>query len=171
MKAYSESKTPTGDGDRRQTPKSVFNRIQTLINMPFVHDVAAEPHTAKCASFWTVDDDALSKDWREPLIDSGSLTKALWMNCPYSDVTPWVQKACDAAKRGVIVVGCLPDDRSVSWYQQYVEDKAQIIYVPDRRISFEDSDGVPQRGNPKGTVFPVWMPFYCDKSSYVRFKL
>ena len=171
MKAYSASKTPKGEGDKRQTPKEVIARIQTLINMPLVHDVAAEPHTAKCASYWTIDDDALSKSWVEPMLNVASLTKALWMNPPYSNITPWVQKAVDAARNGVIVVGCLPDDRSVSWYQQYVEDKAQIIYVPDRRISFEDGEGVPQRGNPKGTVFPVWMPFHCDKSNYVRFKL
>ena len=171
MKAYSQSKTPEGEGDKRQTPKFVIDRILTLINMPIVHDVCAEPHTSKAYSFWTAEDDALTKDWREPLIGGGSMPKALYLNPPYSDLAPWVKKAWEASRNGVIVVGCLPDDRSVGWYQQYVEDKAPIIYVPDRRISFEDADGTPQRGNPKGTVFPVWMPFYCDKSCYVRFKL
>lgn len=170
MKAYSQSKTPPGDGDKRQTPREVVARIISLINMPIVHDVCAEPNTTKCSSYWTEKDDALSKDWREPLIGA-SLIKALWMNCPYSDISPWVKKAWEASREGVIVVGCLPDDRSVGWYRQYVEDKAPIIYVPDRRISFEDANGVPQRGNPKPSIFPVWMPFYCDKSSYVRFKL
>lgn len=170
MLAYTKSKTPEGEGDKRQTPKEVIARIQTLINMPLIHDVAAEPHTAKCASYWTAEDDALSKDWREPMIGS-SLSGALFCNPPYSNITPWVKKACEASKKGLFVVGLLPDDRSVSWQREYVEDKAQIIYVPDKRISFEDGNGIPQNGNPKGSIICLWTPFYFDKSCYVRFKL
>ena len=170
MDAFSKSKTPKEDKDKRQTPKAVFNRIQELINIPFVHDVAAESHTAKCPSFWTKEDDAFSKDWLDPLIGH-SLPSALFCNPPFSNMTPWLEHAYATAKRGGIVVVLCPDDRSVGWYQDHLEDKAQIIYIPDRRISFEDKDGIPQKGNPKGTAFGVFLPMHFDKTSYVRFKL
>lgn len=168
--AYSKSKTPKEDRDKRQTPISVFNRIQELIKIPIVHDVCAEYHTAKCVSFWTEEDNAFSKDWLEPLTGF-SLPVALWMNPPFSNPTPWLEKAYETSQRGGIIVALLPDDRSVKWYQNWVEDKAQIIYVPDHRISFEDAEGTPQPGNPKGTIFAIYLPMHFDKTNYVRISL
>ncbi|MCK4830548.1 hypothetical protein KA005_83290, partial [bacterium] len=147
MDAYAKSKTPAGEGDKRQTPKSVVRRLQHLIGMQFDIDLCAEPHTAKAANYFTEDDDSLSLDWNK------FTYTCAWLNPPYSDITPWAKKAHVSAKMGMIIVGCLPDDRSVGWYQDWVEDKAAIIYVPDKRISFEDGNGVPQKGNPKGSVF------------------
>lgn len=170
MKAYSHSKTLEGEGDKRQTPITVFNRIKELVRVPIVHDVAAEYHTAKCVSFWTAEDDAFSKEWLEPLLGHLCLP-ALWMNPPYSDPAPWCKRAYETAMRGGIVIGLLPDDRSVGWYQDFIEDKAAIVYVPDKRISFEDGEGIAQKGNPKGSVIPVWLPMHFDKTNYVRFKL
>lgn len=170
MDAYAKSQTPTEDRDKRQTPLDVVCRLQELIKIPFVHDVCAEYHTAKCVSFWTKEDNAFLKDWLEPLTGF-SLPAALWMNPPFSDVGPWLRRAHETAMRGGIVVALIPDDRSVQWYQEFVENKAQIVYVPNRRISFEDKGGNPQRGNPKGTVFALYLPMAFDKTSYVRFEL
>ena len=170
MLAYSHSTTQEGEGDKRQTPIAVVSRIQELIRIPFVHDVCAEYKTAKCVSFWTKEDDAFSKDWLEPLTDF-SLPGALWCNPPFSDIKPWIQRAYETAMRGGIVVVLTPDDRSVSWYQEFIEDKAQIVYVPNKRISFEDGEGIPQRGNPKGSVISVFLPMAFDKTNYVRFDL
>ena len=172
MDAYAKSKTPKGEGDKRQTPIAVFNRIQEITGLGFCHDVCAEPHTAKVGSYWAEKEDALSIDWQSSIkICDYFFHTALWMNPPFSNPTPWVKKAYEESQKGLIIVGCLPDDRSVGWYQDWIEDKAPIIYVPDKRISFEDADGVTQKGNPKGSIFPVWMPMYCDKTNYVRFKL
>lgn len=170
MKAYANSKTPEGEGDKRQTPISAFNRIQELIRIPIVHDVCAEYHTAKCASFWTEEDDAFSKDWLEPLTGF-SLPAALWCNMPYSNPEPWIQRCHETAQRGGIVIALPADDRSTGWYRNWIEDKAQIVYVPDKRISFEDGDGEPQNGNPKGSVVCVFLPMHFDKTNYVRFNL
>lgn len=170
MLAYSHSKTPEGEGDKRQTPKDVFYRASQLIRTPFIHDVCAESHTAKCASFWTKEDDAFSKDWLEPFVGA-SLTSALWMNPPFSKPKPWLQRAYETAVRGGIVVALVPDDRSTEWYREWVEDMAAIIYVPNKRISFEDGEGVPQKGNPKGSVLCLYAPMQFDKTSYMRFDL
>ena len=173
MKAYAESKTPEEDRDKRQTPISVFQRIEEITGFIFCRDVCAEPHTAKVAgSYWTIDDDSLSLDWAaETKIPDYSFHTSLWMNPPYSDPATWCKKAAEEAAKGLIIVGLLPDDRSTKWYQEYIEDKAQIVYIPNKRISFEDGDKNPQRGNPKGSIFPVWTPMYFDKTQYVRFDL
>lgn len=166
MKAYAKSKTPPGEGDKRATPWLEFERIQEETGLIFFHDVCAEAHTTKVSeSYWTKEDDALSFDWCSLLGAPYSLS-ALWMNPPYSKPEPWCKKAYEESRKGLIVVGCLPDDRSVGWYQDWIEDKAPLVYVPDRRISF---DG--QNGNPKGSVFPVWMPMRVDKTSYIRFEI
>ena len=170
MDAYAKSKTPKGDGDKRQTPVAVFEEIQKLIRIPFVHDVCAETHTAKCGSFWTKEDDALTKDWLQPFLGA-SLSSALWCNPPYSNPSPWLQRCYETAARGGIVVALVTDDRSTKWFQEWVEDKAAIVYVPNRRISFEDANQVPQKGNPKGSVFCVYIPMPVDKTNYVRIEL
>jgi len=174
MKAYAKSKTPKPDRDKRQTPVFVFERIQDLVNIEIFYDVCAETHTSKCHNnYWDEIDNSLIIDWCQELgrKETPQGLFALWMNPPYSNPGIWCEKAYKESQKGLIIIGCLPDDRSTGWYQDWVEDKAQIIYVPDKRISFEDADGVPQKGNPKGSVIPVWMPFYCDKSTYVRFHL
>jgi len=174
MDAYAKSKTPKEERDRRQTPMWVFHQIEKIINTPICHDVCAEVHTAKTASFWTKKDDALSRGWNDmakDLLIAGNPISAFWMNPPYSDPAAWCKKAYEESQKGLIVVGLLPDDRSTGWYQDWVEDKAQLVYVPNKRISFEDANNVPQKGNPKGSIFPVWMPFTFDKTQYVRFEL
>lgn len=177
MDAYAKSKTPKEERDKRQTPVSVFERIQEIINIPIIHDVAAEAHTAKTRSFWTIEDDALSKNWSDcsQFFLANTVRKignsAFWMNPPYSDPAVWCKKAYEESQKDLIVVGLLPDDRSTGWYQDWIEDKAQLVYVPNKRISFEDGENNPQKGNPKGSIIPVWMPMYCDKTNYVRFDL
>jgi len=167
MDAFAKSKTPKEDRDKRQTPVAVFDRVRDLLNMPITHDVCAEDHTAKAGSYWTEEDDSLSKNWSYELPSH----QVIWMNPPYSDPATWCKKAYEESQNGLIVVGLLPDDRSTNWYQNWIEDKAQLVYVPNKRISFEDGDGVPQKGNPKGSIIPVWMPFTFDKTQYVRFEL
>lgn len=176
MDAYAKSKTPKEDRDKRQTPRFLFRRIQHLMNMPIVHDVCAEPHTTKCESFWAEEDDALSIDWMEELSQKNltqgrSMPYAVWMNPPYSNPEIWCKKAYQESKFGLIIIGLLPDDRSTGWYQDWVEDKAAFIYLPDRRISFEDANCVPQTGNPKGSIVVVWTPMTTNKTCEMRFKI
>jgi len=176
MDAYSKSKTPEGEGDKRQTPLKVYSRIQQIINIPIIHDVAAENHTTKSESFWTKEDDALKQEWNKEIEkiakqNEFNTSYAVWMNPPYSDPETWCKKAYQESRKGLIIVGLLPDDRSTGWYQDWIEDKAPIIYVPDKRISFEDADGIAQKGNPKGSVVVLWMPMQIDRTTYMRFKL
>ena len=45
-----------------ETPKYLFDRISSIFN--FSLDVCALPENAKCESYYTPEDDGLSKPWR-----------------------------------------------------------------------------------------------------------
>jgi len=169
MDAFSKSKTPEGSRDLWETPPDVFDAIQSELGIRFSLDVCAVGENAKCFSYLSPDDDALSIDWNDRMGERYA-TIALWMNPPYSDPTPWVRKAAEESAKGLIVVGLVIHDPSTKWFQQYVEGVASVAYVPDRRISFLQ-DGKPVNGNPKPSIFPVWTPWRTRQTQYVRFNL
>lgn len=173
MDAYAKSKTPVSARDRRATPWWLFRQIEALVGVPITHDVCAEPETAKCESFWTAEDDCLAKDWfgyaQHPRFAEDPIF-AFWMNPPYSTPGPFLEKAVAESEKGLIIVGLLPDDRGAKWYQEYIEDVATTVFVPDGRISFLGPDGNPQPGNPKPSVIPVWTPWRPSRTDYVRFR-
>lgn len=174
MKAYSHSKTPISERDRRETPDFVFSVIQGLVAVSFVWDVCAEKRTSKCGeNYWGPDkgNDAFSIDWaREIGKQEGRLLGPVWMNPPYSNPKPWCLKAICESRKGLIVVGLLPDDRSTDWYRQCIDNVAITVFIPNRRIPFL-LDGKPQSGNPKGSVVPIWTPWITGGTEYSRFNL
>lgn len=171
MDAYARSKTPTADRDLRQTPMWLVDALLSELNLvEFDWDICAEPHTAKASKYLTEEDDALRGPWAlgsGGWIDQRSF---VFMNPPYSDVTPWLEAANQAALDGLFVVGVLPDDRGTRWYQTYIEGVATHCWLPLRRVSFCDGDGVEQRGNPKATVCPLWTPWRTRQTTYSRLR-
>lgn len=78
--ALNNTNKKTPEKDLYATPPELFAAIQKYFRIEIAHDVCAEPHTAKCPTFWTKEDDALSKNWGEEL---PPLTTC-FMNPPYS---------------------------------------------------------------------------------------
>jgi phage N-6-adenine-methyltransferase len=77
--------------------------------------VAAAPHNAKAPTFYTREDDGLTKSWWPGRV---------WCNPPYSDCGAWVQKAWrEWAEHHVdLIVMLLPANRvEQAWWQDYVE--------------------------------------------------
>ncbi|MEW6647159.1 MAG: DNA N-6-adenine-methyltransferase [Pseudomonadota bacterium] len=169
MDAYAKSKTPKEERDRRATPRWAYAAICAGIGLRPVWDVAAERHTAvtpgRC---WTREDDSLSLSWaktlRRKLRTSGLIV--VWMNPPYSDPLTWCAKAAEEAAQGLIVVGLLPDDRSTNWYRQQVHGVAPSVFLTPERLPFlMPSTGREQRGNPKGSIIPIWTPWRTGHTS------
>jgi len=65
-------------------------------------------------------------------------TKRVFCNPPYSDITPWLQKAYFELSWGHsdLIVLLLPNNSDVGWYQNYIEGKADIVTIP-HRIKFK----------------------------------
>ncbi|AFV85252.1 phage N-6-adenine-methyltransferase [Alteromonas mediterranea] len=142
------------------TPPEVFNALDKEFCFGF--DVCAEHETAKCPDYWTIEDDALSKYWPEDalshipgagLIEMG----ALWVNPPYSNIKPWVEKAIEAQLNGRMTVMLVMCDPSVKWFSLAQKYASEIRFITDGRLAFI-KNGVPQKGNNKGSVIFVFDP-------------
>ena len=142
------------------TPPEVFEALDKEFCFGF--DVCAEYETAKCSDYWTIEDDALSKDWAEDaksripgagLIEIGTI----WCNPPYSNIKPWVEKAIEAQLNGQMTVMLVMCDPSVKWFSLAQQYASETRFVTDGRLAFL-KNGVPQKGNNKGSVIFVFDP-------------
>jgi phage N-6-adenine-methyltransferase len=99
---------PAEEVDDRGTPQSFFDEWDR--NFRFTVDVAASVANAKCAKFYTAQDNGLEQDWDDEIV---------WCNPPYSNIEPWVRKALNSSCETVML---LPANRTEqSWWQDLVE--------------------------------------------------
>jgi len=79
----------------------------------FTLDAAACAESAKCSRFFTQEENGLVQDWAGDRV---------WLNPPYSNIAPWVQKAHDQVLAGAdLVVGLLPAWPDRQWWQTLIE--------------------------------------------------
>jgi phage N-6-adenine-methyltransferase len=104
-----------------ETPIEIFNLLNEEFH--FEIDLAALPHNAKSAKFYTPVMDALKQEWHG----------VCWLNPPYgSQLSKWMQKAYDSAKNGATIVSLLPARTDTIWWHEYVLPYAEIRYLRGR---------------------------------------
>lgn len=138
--------------DYWSTPPEIFHALDQEFRFGF--DVCAEHSTAKCPEYWTIEDDALTQDWTKA---GGVFGQWLWCNCPYSKITPWVEKAIEAQKAGRGTVMLVMCDPSVKWFDRAWEYASEIRFITNGRLAFY-KNGVRAAGNNKGSVIFVFDP-------------
>lgn len=173
MNVYKNSGTAQNERDRWATPPEWFAAIEKALGLKIDFDVCAERTTSKCGPdrCWTVDDNALLIDWRRHFEMEINGVPVVFMNPPYSEPAPWVRKAATEARKGMIVIGLIPDTRDRVWWKEHIEGVAPLVLVPDKRIQFQKPDGTPSRGNFQGSAVPVWTPWCTGMTVYPRFDL
>ena len=78
--------------------------------------------------------------------------RAVWMNPPYSNPTPWVRRAAEEG-RHITVVGLLKADTSTNWWREYVATCADEVWFLPRLKHM----GAPSVANfPQAIV--IWRP-------------
>ena len=112
------------------TPLPLFQEVNKEFS--FTLDAAASAHNAKCESYITKEEDALSVDWVEKAKGG-----AVWLNPPYGrTIGAWLQKAYETSKAGTPVV-CLTFLRSdTTWFHAWALKAAEIRIIPGR-ITFD----------------------------------
>ncbi|WP_429169158.1 phage N-6-adenine-methyltransferase [Aeromonas rivipollensis] len=164
MTDYRGSTTPTATRDMTQTPTYLFRALNLEFN--FTLDAAALPETALCQKYLTPDIDALSVDWGDFISPSVRAPWA-WLNPPYSDIGPWVEKAIEQQGRGIGTVMLVPQDTSTEWYPG--ERASEVRHITgyhdangkwrNGRVSFiNKATGEEMKGNPKGSMFLIFAP-------------
>lgn len=95
-------------------------------------DVCAEEWNAKLPTYWTKEDDCLSKDWEG----------VCWMNPPYgSELKKFVKKAFEESqKKAKTIVALIPSRTDTSYFHDYILGKAEIRFLRGR-VRFHTEDG------------------------------
>ena len=96
--------------DEWATPQATFDRLNAIWD--FTLDPASTPENAKCAKFYTKEQDGLLYDWAG---------ERVWLNPPYSDIKRWMRKAMQEGQKPDTVVVCLiPARTDTAYWHEYV---------------------------------------------------
>lgn len=103
------------------TPQAFFDHLHARYH--FTLDAAASPENAKCADYFTEEDDALTKRWRG----------VVFCNPPYGPgIGKWVAKARYEAGKGATVVLLIPTRTDTSWWHDHVMKARHIVLIRGR---------------------------------------
>lgn len=88
----------------------------------------------------------------------------IFVNPPYSNVTPYLKRAKALRDAGHLVVMLLNNDKSTQWYQNHVHQVAnEVIDIVGGRINFlHPVSGEEVKGNSKGQMVVVFDPTMDD---------
>lgn len=112
-----------------ETPQPIFDFMNK--EWHFDRDVCALPENAKCAEYFTPEQDGLSQNWNG----------VCWMNPPYGrDISKWMKKAYETAKYHQGTVVALVHARTYTkWWHDYAMQATYIIFIKGR-LKFGNAD-------------------------------
>jgi len=121
----------SSNDDSWATPQALFDAIDHTYG-PFILDAAAADDSAKCRYYFTVEDDALSRDW------SGRV----FLNPPYNrSIHKWSEKVTEELEAGriyscTLLIAARTDTR---WWNHLVESRycVEVLFLKGR-VKFGD---------------------------------
>lgn len=151
---YGGSKTPLDQRDLWRTPPALFAALDA--EFCFQLDAAAAPHNALCRKFITAEQNTLETPWADYL----SIPGYVWLNPPYSDITPFVKKAAAESANQIGTVMLVPADTSVGWFKEAIQTASEVRFITAGRLAFINPvTGKPVSGNNKGSMLIIWRPY------------
>ncbi|HQE50436.1 MAG TPA: phage N-6-adenine-methyltransferase [Fervidobacterium sp.] len=115
--------------DDWETPQKLFDDLNAEFG--FTLDPCASHENAKCAKYYTKEDDGLAQSWQDEVV---------FMNPPYGrEIGKWVEKAYRESVGGAVVVCLLPARTDTRWFHDYILDKADEIRFIKGRLKFGES--------------------------------
>lgn len=163
---YGGSKTPVDQRDLWRTPPALFACLNA--EFCFQLDAAAAAHNALCRKFITAEQNTLKTPWADYL----SIPGYVWLNPPYSDITPFVKKAAAESANQIGTVMLVPADTSVGWFKEAIQTASEVRFITAGRLAFINPvTGKPVSGNNKGSMLIIWHPYprtHCHFSTVER---
>jgi DNA (cytosine-5)-methyltransferase 1 len=151
---YGGSKTPLDQRDLWRTPPALFAALDA--EFCFQLDAAAAPHNALCRKFITAEQNTLETPWADYL----NVPVYVWLNPPYSDITPFVKKAAAESSNQIGTVMLVPADTSVGWFKEAIQTASEVRFITAGRLAFINPvTGKPVSGNNKGSMLIIWRPY------------
>ena len=154
---YNGSNTPDIVRDLWSTPYEVVAWMESEYG-DYDIDAAASKENAVCEKFYSKETNCLKRWW-------GS-NKHIWLNPPYSNITPFVKKAIEQMEHNNQIDILLPCDTSTGWFYEAQQRAAEIIWITGEvyqedgteysrtgRLAFTSAlTGKQVQGNNKGSV-------------------
>lgn len=154
---YNGSNTPDVVRDLWSTPSELVAWMEIEYG-DYDIDAAASKENAVCEKFYSKETNCLKRWW-------GS-NKHIWLNPPYSNITPFVKKAIEQMDHNNQIDILLPCDTSTGWFYEAQQRAAEIILITGEvyqeggteysrtgRLAFTSAlTGKPAQGNNKGSV-------------------
>ena len=154
---YNGSNTPDIVRDLWSTPSELVAWMESEYG-DYDIDAAASEENAVCEKFYSKETNCLKRLW-------GS-NKHIWLNPPYSNITPFVKKAIEQMEHNNQIDILLPCDTSTGWFYEAQQRAAEIIWITGEvyqeggteysrtgRLAFTSAlTGKPVQGNNKGSV-------------------
>lgn len=166
---YGGSKTPLDQRDLWRTPPALFAALDA--EFCFQLDAAAAPHNALRRKFITAEQNTLVTPWADYL----SIPGYVWLNPPYSDITPFVKKAAAESNNQIGTVMLVPADTSVGWFKEAIQTASEVRFITAGRLAFINPvTGKPVSGNNKGSMLIIWRPYprtHCHFATVERDEL
>ena len=102
------------------TPQDFFEKLNEQFN--FNLDVCATRDNAKCARYFTSEENGLAQEW----------TGVCWMNPPYGkEIASWMRKAYESSQKGATVVCLVPARTDTGWWHDYAM-RGEVHFVRGR---------------------------------------
>jgi phage N-6-adenine-methyltransferase len=125
-----------------ETPAYLFRALDAEFH--FTLDVCALPHNAKCARYFTPEQNGLAQDWGH---------EVCWCNPPYDDVTEWARKCWLASLGGATVVLLAFSRTDTKWFHNFVYGKAELRFIKGR-VKFVGA----KSGAPAPSMLAIFRP-------------
>lgn len=112
------------------TPSDFFKELDREFH--FDLDPCATSENAKCVSFYTVENDGLTKNWGG---------RRVFCNPPYGrQIGKWVKKCYEEARKpDTLVVMLIPARTDTTYFHDYIYHKAKEIRFIRGRLHFNES--------------------------------
>ncbi|MFM8117906.1 phage N-6-adenine-methyltransferase [Klebsiella pneumoniae] len=163
---YGGSNTPADQRDLWRTPPALFACLNA--EFCFQLDAAAAADNALCRKFITAEQNTLETPWADYL----SIPGYVWLNPPYSDITPFVKKAATESANQIGTVMLVPADTSVGWFKEAIQTASEVRFITAGRLAFINPvTGKSVSGNNKGSMLIIWHPYprtHCRFSTVER---
>jgi len=142
------TRTPEAERDCWRTPRWLFDWLDSRFS--FEVDLAADGANALCAEYVSVQTDALSRAWHETWSRG-------FLNCPYSNIDPWVEQAILEQQYGFLTVMVFPSPNGEERFDRVFRHASEIIDIVGR-VHFIRPDGTECKQNTRGTSVYIFDP-------------
>ena len=114
-----------------RTPEAFLAAVKALLRIEqFIVDLATDEFNTVARTFYDVEANALIHPW-----SWWSNGEWAWLNPPYADIKPWVEKAYFA---GSNIAMLIPASVGANWWKQWVHHKAKVLFLNGRLAFMAD---------------------------------